>query len=71
MAKNTHKVPKKQWRKWNKIEQGMFNRVWNTLNPRQLNVLGIIGDHRKLNVIRWNLAWTMADLYKDWRGFWR
>ncbi len=28
MAKNVHKVPKRQWRKWGKLGQRVFNRLY-------------------------------------------
>ena len=69
MAKNTHGVPKKQWKEWNQIEQAMFNRLWYQLSPVLLPP-DVKMTQRKFNILRWNICWTAADTMKDWRGFW-
>jgi len=66
MAKNVHKVPKKQWAKWNNDEQASFNRMWYRLTPVLLPP-GIKMTQREFNVLRWNICWTLADMEKDWR----
>jgi len=69
MAKNTHNVPKKQWNKWNKNEQAMFNRLWYNLSPC-LSGLTENATQRAFNVLRFNVCWMAADTMRDWRGWW-
>ena len=66
MAKNTHKVPKKQWAKWNKNEQAVFNRLWYNLTPEVLPT-GKEMTQKEFNVLRWNTCWIAADMMKEWR----
>ena len=74
MAKNTHNVPKKRWNKWNKNEQAMFNRMWTNLDTGTLNSIGIprelLCNLKSFYAIRRNLCWIVADIMKDWRGYW-
>ena len=66
MAKNAHRVQKKQWAKWNKDEQAAFNRLWYRLTPGLLPT-GVELTQKQFNVLRWNVCWTLADMLKDWR----
>lgn len=67
MAKNVHKVPKHQWKKWNKDEQAMFNRLWYTLTPSLLPQEVLPMTQKQFNVLRWNICWTVASMMKEWR----
>lgn len=69
MAKNVHKVSKRQWAKWDRAEQAMFNRLWHCLTPPLLPP-GTRMTQREFNVLRHNVCWTAADVMKDWRGEW-
>jgi hypothetical protein len=66
MAKNTHKVPKKQWAKWSKQEQAVFNRLWCRLCPGVLPPAAKM-TQRQFNILRWNVCWTAADMMREWR----
>jgi len=60
MAKNTHRVPKKQWRKWKNVGQATFNRLWDEIkwdNQSRKKPLD--------KVARWNACWLAADVAKD------
>jgi len=57
MAKNTHKVPKKQWRKWKNVGQATFNRLW-----FQIGLLGKVLTNPRLTAWRWNICWLAADV---------
>lgn len=67
MASNVHKVPKRQWAKWNKIEQGAFNRMWSRVVPEVLPT-GVELSRAEFSVLRFNVCWLVADMMKDWRG---
>jgi hypothetical protein len=67
MAKNVHKIPKRQWKKWNKDEQAMFNRLWGYLTPCDLLPDYIPMTLKQFNVLRWNICWTVASMMKEWR----
>ena len=67
MAKNVHKVPKLQWKKWNKDEQAMFNRLWDYLTPDLLPE-GVPMTTKQFNVLRWNTCWTASSMLREWRA---
>jgi hypothetical protein len=64
MAKNLHKVPKKQWAKWPELAQITFNETYESLLHNQKLFL-----HPKQDPARqeywgttcWNAAWVAAD----------
>lgn len=64
MAKNSHKVPKKQWRRWSPVAQGTFNRVYRLMS--QVNMyLHPKAPKPKFShwqTVRWNAAWTAAQV---------
>jgi hypothetical protein len=63
MAKNYHKVPSKQWAKWNQEEQKSFNGLWRTLFPVMDMILGVNAptEKRRLSCITWNICWVLTD----------
>lgn len=70
---NAHKVPKRQWAKWNSDERAAFNRMWSAF-PVPCKEL-VLAPGRKLTfkeqqTLRWNVCWLVADMLKQWRGFW-
>ena len=71
--KNPHKVPAKQWQKWNKKQRKMFNGVYeDIMNVGTALFVHPITMQRKLSddefrTIAWNAAWTAADVLKDKR----
>lgn len=71
MAKNTHKVSKRQWRRWDSNSQAMFNRMWSYVHPSVLKMLGANIPLKELRVLRWNICFTAACVMKDWKGFWK
>ena len=64
MAKNLHKVPKKQWSKWPELSQLTFNETYVVMKHNQKLFL-----HPKQDAARqeywdttcWNAAWSAAD----------
>lgn len=64
MAINVHKVPKKQWAKWNKDEQATFNRLWLNIYPELLPT-GVKLTKAQFNALRWNVCWTAASTQKE------
>lgn len=65
MAKNTYRVPKKQWMKWSKPQQAMFNQLFFALkdqyvikHPEMEKVPDVYW-----KTIRWNAAWLAASAY--------
>lgn len=67
---NLWKVPKKQWAKWNDLEQRMFNYIMTTMSdsphlfvhPNLLDYDGDLTYHAKeWNTTAWNAAWFTAD----------
>ena len=72
MAKNTHKVMKSQWKKWNSNEQAMFNRLWSSVSPNALSMMGAERlTLKERRVLRWNICFMVACDMKVWRGFWK
>lgn len=71
MTKNEHKVPKKQWKKWNDHAQAVFNgtyadilRIGQTcfLHPDTIK-RGL--SQKEFSAIAWNAAWLAADQAQD------
>jgi len=66
MARNCHKVCKRQWAKWSKSEQGWFNRMWYRVYNVHLPT-GISMNQKQMNVLRFNICWEVAEMHKAWR----
>lgn len=62
MAKNAYKVPKKQWRKWSKDAQRVFNRVFSLMGEvkQYLHPQADTPKREHWRTTRWNAAWTAA-----------
>ena len=62
---NRHKVPKKQWTKWNNHAQRVFNDVYKALRPSMQHLLvhpGAVLMHKEhWETVRWNAAWLAAN----------
>ena len=71
MAKNTHKVNKKNWEAWGKEGQAVFNRLWYRLCPEILPTerknpgVRMKMTQKEFNVLRWNVCWTAAEMVRD------
>lgn len=66
--KNIHKVPKKQWRKWDIVGRGVFNEVYETLslNPGFIRHPKDKPVSARFNyTLAWNTAWIAADAVKS------
>ncbi len=63
-VKNKHKVPVRQWRKWSRLAQRVFNDMYYSMRPSmqfafhhpQAKLLP--AEHWK--TVRWNAAWNAA-----------
>ena len=61
---NRHRVPKKQWNKWNPIAQDMFNQMYMSVRHNQ-SILH--HPHAPMltsvqwQTVAWNVAWLAAD----------
>lgn len=66
---NDHKVPKKQWKKWDDLEKYVFNALYELMGDQQFYKHYDAGfmhaDHWK--VVRWNAAWSAAELLREQR----
>lgn len=66
--KNVHKVPQKQWKRWNDRQRVIFNHVFSSMlhnqemfkHPKQAPMSS---EHWKTPC--WNAAWTAADAAAD------
>lgn len=63
-AKNTHKVPKSQWKKWTIVGKHVFNMTFSTMmsNPNHYKhpeAPVVTEEHYKTTC--WNAAWIAAD----------
>lgn len=62
---NKHKVPLKQWRRWSRQAQKIFNSMYHSMRPRMQFVYmhpsakALPREHWE--TIRWNTAWMAAD----------
>lgn len=72
MLENKHSAPKKQWRKWDAKQQGLFNGLFEQV--RDLAGAGVllhpVTNQRNLSedeikTIAWNVAWLAADILRD------
>jgi hypothetical protein len=61
MAKNTHKVPKKMWSRWSKLQQAMFNRMWMEICPELLPT-GVKLTPKQFSVLRHNICFAATRL---------
>lgn len=65
MAANKHKVPKRQWRKWNDVGRTVFNETFALKSAKTLDILapGFLPplSKRGWSVAMWNVAWLAAD----------
>ncbi len=69
MAKNSHKVPKKLWKKFGIDGQGMFNRLWTELRYFDCCLPeGVKLTRKQASVLRWNICVLAAFTIKDWEG---
>mgnify|MGYP003427208623 len=65
---NIHKVPKKQWRKWDIVGRGVFNKTYEVMranpglfrHPKDPSV-----SNRWSDTTAWNAAWIAADHVKE------
>lgn len=67
---NSWGVPKKQWNKWNDIEQRMFNYMLSTMmeNPKSfLHPESAEVREGLWKTTAWNTAWIVADGLRDIR----
>lgn len=68
-ARNTYKVPVKQWRKWSRIARTVFNRVYNFAinNPELILHPQAVKTTKPAHwkTIAWNAAWIAADATDD------
>jgi len=73
MVDNSHKIPKKQWRRWSEDQRALFNGVYEDILAVGSDAwLHPVTVQRKLsadefNTIAWNAAWTAAHLLKGER----
>lgn len=64
MAKNVHKVPAKQWKRWGQFGQAQFNRTYRALmgarhmlfHPKTAPM-----PFKQFTTIAWNASWLAAD----------
>ncbi len=67
--KNQYRVPKKQWRKWSKNAQGVFNLVYAVSRYQEYfqhpDAEKVSQKH--WNTTRWNFAWTAANAADGYR----
>lgn len=70
MARNRHKVPQKQWRKWSPEAREMFNELYGDMRDAELfrhpKSAPIKGWEWKTT--RWNAAWYAASLLDEIAG---
>lgn len=66
MVRNTHKVSRKQWRKWDQQQKALFNGVYEDIKRvgpdlflHTVTAQRHISDE-EFDVLAWNAAWTAA-----------
>ena len=67
-ARNTYKVPMKQWRKWSPLARLTFNRCYRWIKNNQKLVThpkSKTATREHWNTIAWNAAWLGADATDD------
>lgn len=65
---NIHKVPKKQWRKWDVVGRRVFNKTYDVmvLNPDLFrHPKDPTRSNRWAKTTAWNAAWIAADHVKE------
>lgn len=65
MTDNKHKVPKKQWKKWNEKSQDLFNGLYEHMGENQslyLHPHTIMIPNDYWNTTAWNAAFMAAEL---------
>ena len=65
MARNCHHVTRRQWSKWNKHEQGWFNRMWRYVGSELLPT-GVRLTRNQMSVLRHNVCFQVAECHKFW-----
>ena len=69
-VRNTHKVDRRQWRKWNQQQRALFNGVYEDIKRIGPDLfLHVVTAQRKISdeefeVLAWNAAWTAAHVLK-------
>lgn len=69
-SRNTHKVPKKQWMRWNEDERIVFNDLYDQMLVNQsvfTHPRTAVMPPDEWKTICWNAAWTAADAMKSLR----
>ncbi len=68
-ARNLHKVPQSQWRKWAPLERRLFNELFGAMKDQALfrhpKAVKIPASQWKTS--RWNAAWTAAEFVRECR----
>lgn len=67
-VKNTHRVPKAQWRKWPARARETFNYVYSLMydNPRLFTHPKAVKEKAHIwKTTAWNTAWIAADCVRD------
>ena len=66
---NKNKVPKKQWDKWSRQAQKVFNLVYRSMRPSNQHVYhhpeAPMLAARHWQTVRWNASWIAADAVDD------
>lgn len=69
-ARNSYKVPLKQWRKWNKQARKVFNALYSHMigSPWAFQSPAVVAmklNKRQWNATAWNASWIAADAIMD------
>lgn len=66
---NPHKVPKRQWRKWSRDAQKLFNMMMRSMRPSMqwafLHPTAKLMTREQWATTRWNAAWCAADCLNE------
>lgn len=65
IAKNTHNVPRRQWKKWTLVGQSTFNMLYSHMKDSQqlyVHPMSQMVPDFHFKTTAWNAAWMAADI---------
>jgi len=65
MARNVHNISKKQWAKFGKIGQAMFNRLWTQISFEPNWNSEAKKNHNGISILRHNACFLAACITKE------